>query len=106
MSEKKQTTDEVIDSLTGFEEVAIREQLGRAIGELIGEPGMYRRALIFVCKRREGLSEDDARNEVLGMRLLDVLEFFAEAGTPAAVESGKDETPSEPKPETLLPSAS
>ena len=106
MSQTTQTTDEVLDSLTGFEEVSIREQLGRPVGDFMGEPGMFRRALIFVCKRREGLSEDDARNAVLGMRLLDVLEYFVDDGSPAAVESGKDETPNEPKPETSPPSAS
>lgn len=102
----QQTTDEILDSLTGHEETWIAEQFGRSVGELIPQPGMYRRALIFVTKRREGVNEDDARNAAMDMRLKDVLEFFPEAGSEAEQESGKDETPDETKPEPSLSSVS
>ena len=110
MSQTNQTTDEVLDSLTGHDEMEIATQFGRTIGELIPEPGMYRRALIYVLKRRETVVDDDARNLVLGMRMKDVLEFFPseaseDAGqVEAAQESGKDETPDE-RPLVILPSS-
>lgn len=107
MSESaKQTTDEILDSLTGHEEMWIAEQFGRSVGELIPQPGMYRRALIFVVKRREGVNEDDARNAAMDMRLKDVLEFFPEVGSEAEQESGKDVELDEPKPEPSLSSVS
>lgn len=110
MSQTNQTTDEILDSLTGHEEMWIADQFSRTIGELIPEPGMYRRALIFILKRREGVTDDDARNAVLDMKLKDVLEFFPAVtgeGEPDAEvvevveEAGKDE--SEPE-QPLAPS--
>jgi hypothetical protein len=113
MSQTDQTTDEVLDSLTGHEEMAIAQHFGRTVGEMIPEPGMYRRALIFVVKRHEGLNEDEARNAALDMRLKDVLEFFpqesAEADPEAervVEESGKDEPQPEPQREISLSSVS
>lgn len=102
----KQTSDEILDSLTGHEETWIADQFGRSIGELIPQPGMYRRALIFVVKRREGVNEDDARNAAMDLRLKDVLEFFAEVGSEAEQASGKDVAPVEPTPEPSLSSVS
>jgi hypothetical protein len=110
MSQTKQTTDEVLDSLTGHEETWIADQFGRPIGELIPQPGMYRRALIFVLKRREGVVDDDARNAAMDMQMKDVLDYFpSEASSDseaadAVEESGKDEPPDESQPESLLTS--
>lgn len=114
MSQTKQTTDEVLDSLTGHEEMWIAGQFGRTIGELIPEPGMYRRALIFVLKRREDVNEDDARNAALDMKLKDVLEFFPtvnaddedEEAVKVVEEAGKDEPQPELRPEISLSSVS
>lgn len=115
MSQTDKTTDEILDSLTGHEEMWIEEQFGKPIGGHILNPGMYRRALIFVVKRRENVNEDDARNAVMDMQLKDVLEFFpnnndgsprTEADEPAVVESGKDETAPEPSPSPSLTSVS
>ena len=110
MSQTDQTTDEVLDSLTGHDEMEIVSQFGRTIGDLIPEPGMYRRALIFVLKRRDAVTDDDARNLALGMRMRDVLDFFPseaseDAGQVEAVqESGKGETPDE-RPLVILPAS-
>jgi hypothetical protein len=112
MSETSQTTDEILDSLTGHEETWIAEQFGRPIGEFIPQPGMYRRALIFVLKRRDGVNEDDARNAAMDMRLKDVLDFFPDvngvepdaAAAEEIEESGKDEPDPEQLPGTSLTS--
>lgn len=71
------TTDEVLDSLTGHEELWIADQFGRPIGEFITNPSMYRRVLIFVLKRREKVNENDARAAAMDMQIKDVLKFFA-----------------------------
>jgi hypothetical protein len=108
MPQTPQTVDEVLDSMTGHEESWVAEQFGRSIGELVqlflerNDVGPYYRAVIFVLKRRDGVTDDDARNAVLDMKLKDVVEFFpreksAEPDEVAAVEeSGKDDAPSEP----------
>lgn len=117
MSQTDKTADEVVDSLTGHEEMWIADQFGKSIGELVdhflsrNDVGPYYRALIFVLKRRDGVNDDDARNAVLEMKLGDAIGFFprehVDADEAAAVaESGKDEPQVEPSPETLLSSVS
>lgn len=95
MSQVEQTPDEIIDSLTGHDEMELSAQFGATIGQLVSNQSMLRRACVFIVKRREGLNDDDARNFALGMILKDVLEFFASE----SVESGKDETAVEQKPQ-------
>lgn len=112
MSQTDMTTDEVLDSLTGHEEMWIADQFGKPVGDFIMNPSMYRRVLIFVLKRRENVNEDDARNAVMDMTLKDVLEFFPKDGAEEpeeaakAEESGKDEPEPEPEPQPSLSSVS
>lgn len=100
------TTDEVLDSLTGHEELWIADQFGKPVSGFILDPGMYRRILMFIVKRREGVNENDARKAVMDMQLKDVLEFFATEGSEDAVESGKDESQDEQQPATSSTSVS
>lgn len=91
------TADEVFDSLTGHDEMAIGQHFGRVIGDLlVSDASMYARALIFVLKRRDGDSDDDARTVVLDMPMSEVMAYFA---TEEAAEVGKDERPSAKPPE-------
>lgn len=120
MSQTDKTPGEVSDSLTGFEEQWIAEQFGKPIGELTSEyftlnnPGPLYRALIFVLLRRQEKNEDDARNEVMGMRLDKVLEYFPKAAEDggsdddqeAVEESEKGEAAPGPQPLTSLTSVS
>jgi len=119
MSQTQQTTDEILDSLTGHEEDWIFDQFGKSIGELVSnfldknDLGPYFRALIFVLKRRDGVNEDDARNEAKAMKLGEVMEFFPRASDQASKEdaeaveeSGKGEPAHEPEPQPSLSSVS
>lgn len=119
MSQTNQTAGEVLDSLTGHEEMWVAEQFGKSIGEMVhafltrNDVGPYYRALIFVLKRREDVNEDDARNAVMDMRLSDVVAYFPDAEVASddsaddvAAESGKDEPQPEPQPRSLQLSAS
>lgn len=98
----QQTAEEVADSLTGFDEMAIKQHFGSTLTNLAADQSMLARALVFVLKRRDGATDDDARNDVLGMALKDVTAHFAAESD----ESGKDESSSEPQPETSLSSVS
>jgi hypothetical protein len=88
------TAGEVFDSLTGHDEMAITQHFGRTISDLTDDPSMWGRALVFVLRRRDGVNDDDARNEALAMTLKGATSYFAEE--PAAEsESGKGEPVSE-----------
>lgn len=103
MSKIDQTYGEVSDSLTGFDEIAITQRFGRPVTDLFNDDfSMWMRALVFVLKRRDGLNDEEAWNAALGMALGAVSEYFADA----SAESGKDETETEPQPESSPPSAS
>ena len=102
MAETDKTAEEVLDSLTGFDEMAIKQHFGAPISDLATDQSMLARALVFVLRRRDGNSDDDARNQVLAMSLKEILGFFSEE----SAESGKDEPSPEMKPGTSLSSVS
>lgn len=87
MSQTNLTADEALESLTGFDEMAITKHFGRPVSAFENDQSMLGRALVFVVKRRDGLTDDDARNAALELPLKDVLSFFAEESE----ESGKGE---------------
>lgn len=92
----KLTGRDIADSMTGFDEIAIAQRFGRTAADLAQNDGsMFLRSLIFVAKRREGLSDDEAWNAALGLPMKEAGEFFAQD---SEEESGKEETP-EPEPE-------
>jgi hypothetical protein len=103
MSKTNQSVLEVSDSLTGFDEAAVTQHFGRPVSDLMDkDSSMWARSLVFVLLRRDGASDDDARNAVMAMTIKDVSGFFADESE----ESGKDEPESEPQPESSQPSAS
>jgi hypothetical protein len=109
MSEGKQagqTSTEVFESLTGFEEQAIVEFFGRTIGDLANaDESMWHRALIFTVKRREGLADVDAHDAAMTLTLKDNITFFS-ADEADEEEAGKDEEPEQQPEEPLVSSLS
>lgn len=75
---EKPTMTEVTDSLTGYDEIAITQQFDRDFAVLLDFPTTLGRALIFILKRRDGLTDKEAKREVMNMRLGDVNDYFAE----------------------------
>lgn len=103
MSDVQLTAEEVFDSLTGFDEIAIAQHFGRTVSELAAhDQSMFGRALVFVLKRRDGANDDDARNQALSLSMKEFTAFFADT---SEEESGKDEQP-EPQPESSPSSVS
>lgn len=84
----KPSADEVTESLNGFDEIAIEQAFGKPLTDL--SDTMAARALVFVLKRRDGLSDKDARREVMQMTLGVVMDSFGE---------GETEGKGEPEPE-------
>lgn len=106
MAQVSQSADEVFDSLTGHDEMAVAQHFGRTVHELTGDPHMLGRALVFVTKRRlDGVNDDDARNAALNMPFKELNEEYFPMASEVDEEAGKGEPDSEPLPVSLLPSA-
>ncbi|KAA1424310.1 hypothetical protein [Nocardioides antri] len=90
--------DEVIETLTGFEEIAIEKQFGNNWQDLAGDAQtMFLRALVFVLLRRDGKNDLEAKQEVMEMTLRECKDRFLddeEEPNPdePVTESGKDDT--------------
>jgi hypothetical protein len=96
-----QTVEELADSLTGFDEIAIKKAFGVPFSALApnekGEGGdvfQFLRSLVFVHRRREGENDVTAYNAAQNLTTSEVNTYFAEE----SVESGKDSSPSEQTP--------
>lgn len=94
MSAAHLTAEEAIESLTGFDELAIAKHFGMEWSDLAEKkPSTFTRALVFVHLTREGRSAQDAKNEVMGMTLGTVQGYFSTEDEPMPedpiTESGK-----------------
>lgn len=103
MSATDLTAEEMGESLTGFDEIAIEQQFGLDIyGDAEKRPMKALRALVFVHRRREGDDDATAKHAALEMPLKAVQDYFAEDEeiTPDApeTESGKDVSPDDSEP--------
>jgi hypothetical protein len=95
----KLTAEEMGESLTGYDELAIEKAFQVSdVTVLAGTKQI--RGLVFVALRREGQSDKDAFASVMEMPLKSCNEFFAEdedepMPDDPATESGKDDSPPE-----------
>lgn len=98
--------DEFIESLTGYEEIAVKGAFGAKPAELgKGDKAALIRSLYFVLKRREGLKDIEAKDAALSATIGEVGRSFPDNDEPVPddpiTEAGKGE------PELLLtPSSS
>lgn len=93
------TANDMFESLTGFDEIAIAAHFGRKVTALAADaqkdaenpdPFTFLRALIFVDKKRtEGLNDPDAYKTTQGLTLADVQSYFGDDEDEAA-EPGKE----------------
>lgn len=93
------TSDEMLESLTGFDELAIEKAFDADWQTLVTQKQtMFLRALIFVQLRRDGKSDKDAKNAVMELSLKAANDFFADDEVPDLdpdqpdSESGKDDS--------------
>lgn len=108
MSQVEQTSEEVTDSLTGHDEMAIAEHFGNTVGYfMVKDAMMFARTLVFVTMRREPnkMNDDDARNAAMDMPFKQVMDYFADAKDEGE-EAGKGEPVVEPQPLNSLSSVS
>lgn len=74
----KPLMSDVVKSLTGYDEIAIAKEFGHDFEIVLNKPLVLGRALIFIEKRREGLTDKDAKKSAMNMRLGDVDDYFDE----------------------------
>jgi hypothetical protein len=74
MSDDKIVTEQLVNSLTGFEEVAITRAFGAPLDALTGSLTM--RALVFVTDKRTGAKDADAYRTAMGCPVADITDRF------------------------------
>jgi hypothetical protein len=82
----KPRIEDVVESLTGFEEIAVEKQFGAAVTAL--NETMSARALVFVLNKRANGGDDvTAKREAMQASLKEILATFADEG---AGDEGND----------------
>jgi hypothetical protein len=92
------THTEMINSLTGWDEIAISKHFGRDYFDLTGSNVV--RALAFVQERRNGLSDVDAKEAALKLTIgacNDLFQAEPEDEDPDAPDSAAGKEPSAPE---------
>jgi hypothetical protein len=98
---EKVTVSEMIESLNGFEEIAITKAFDSDIFTLLNTaPTTAGRALVFIDRKRRGETDKEAKNAALTLTLKEVDEAFAEDEDEVFeeepdTEQGKDDSPDE-----------
>ena len=114
MSTSGKTLNEILESMTGFDELAIDKHLGIDVFKIAasGEKALFlQRAMIFVNLRHSGVTDTDAYKQSMEMSVKQTQDYF-EADTDIDPEgdedseSGKGAAGSVSAPVTSLPSAS
>lgn len=111
MSTEKMTVEEFIATLTGYDEQAIKVAFGAKPAELNdGDKSALIRSLYFTAKRREGLTDAEAKKAAQAATLGEVNGSFSDDDEPMPedpiTESGKDESELSPTPSSSQTSAS
>lgn len=78
MSENQMNVAEMVETLTGFEEIAISKRFGSTIEQIGVTSGFtLNRALAFVLRKRDGMNDDEAYEAVMSMPLKAVTDLFS-----------------------------
>ncbi len=108
MPQCDQTVEEIADSLSGFDEIAIKKAFGVPFSALApdengkgGDVFQFLRSLAFTHRRREGDNDITAYNAAQTLTTAEVNGYFAEESG----ESGKDNSELEQTPTSSQPGA-
>ncbi|MBS2939590.1 hypothetical protein KDN32_17765 [Nocardioides sp. J2M5] len=83
-----QTPNDMFESLTGFDEIAIAAHFGDKITNLHADPFAFLRALAFVDFRRGGQNDKDAYQSAMALTISATQNYFTEDETED--EAGKE----------------
>lgn len=90
----KTSVDELIESMNGFEEMAIDKAFGAEIYDLLAtKPIRGLRACLFLVKKREGLNDVQAHQAAMATSLKNLNEQFEYVEEDEDIEDPKDSEP-------------
>lgn len=94
--ETRPTSEDVLGSLTGYDEIAIEKAFGGSVGHLARtNASTFSRALVFATFLHAGEKHEDARKHALSLTINEINETFApdedDDELPGS-ETGKDES--------------
>lgn len=101
---------EFFNSLTGFEEIAVKRAFGVPISTLsgnkkaAGEPLQFLRALVFAGERRQGRTDAEAFEAAQAMPLSDVMGYFPDPAPELDPDHPETEAGKEPSATDTTPS--
>lgn len=85
------TVEEMLNSLTGFDEIAVSKAFGLDVFTLLDTTTITGgRALVFVHKRRQGMSDTEAKAAALSMTVRETDAYFA--AEPTEIDAEAPET--------------
>lgn len=70
------TAAEVLNSMNGFDRLAVATNFGRSINDLRDDPFTFLTALVFVERKREGLGDQDAFRAAMELSIEELGEYF------------------------------
>lgn len=100
------TADDMFESLTGHEEIAVKQMFGRTAVDLSQvDPLQFMRALIYVEQARRGLKDKQAWNAAQSLTLGQAADYFADdepepMPEDPSTDQGKGELATESEPES------
>jgi hypothetical protein len=98
MSNHSLTGEDMFQSLTGFDEIAIAQQFGIDLSELRKRPFMFMRALAFTDLRRKGQRDTDAKQAAMELTMGELTHYFAEDDEADLGDDGGELGKDEPSP--------
>ena len=113
MSTIDQTGKEVLESVTGFEEIAIVKAFGLTVEALSSDKSRrltFARSMVFIVFKRQGKKDAEAKDAALALTIKQVNEFFVPEPDDvdeddADSDAGKDESSPEEQQEDSPPGA-
>lgn len=99
MSQTNLNPAEYLESLTGFEEIAVAKAFGEDPMALKERPSTLLRALVFVDHKRQGKRDPEAKQAALELTIGDLGNYFADEEPDLDpddpdTDEGKDDSPS------------
>lgn len=74
---QEMTLNEAVESLNGFDEIAIEKRFGGDITSLLTNHAIRAvRATVFVLRRRDGLKDDEAYKASMEMSIREAQDYF------------------------------
>lgn len=86
------SSDEFLKSLTGFEEIAIKQRFGVPVLAMEDDLATFGRALVFVAEKRTGKNDHEAYQTAMSYTFAEVTSYFQTAPGEVAIDEDDPST--------------